>query len=72
MAAMTSLSSPAAICCDAVPAATTLAAVMVPVTVPDCGHMGVMPATAAGAGIVAVWQSQMTMLPLTAVCPKWM
>ena len=52
-------------------AAITLAAVMCPVTVPDCGQTGVRPATVAGAGVVAVWHSQITMLPFTPGCAKW-
>src|SRR5205823_3251896 len=71
MAAITSPSSPAVICWLAVLAAITLAAVMCPVTVPDCGQNGVRPATVAGAGVVAVWHSQITMLPFTPGCAKW-
>ena len=43
-----------------------------PVTLPDAGQNGVRPATDAGAGVVAVWHSQMTTLPFTAFCAKWM
>src|SRR6267143_3266018 len=72
MAAMTSASSPAAICWLAVLPLITFAAVICPVTVPDCGKSGVRPATAAGAGVVAVWHSNMTTLPFTPRWPKWM
>ena len=60
----------ATICWLAVAAVSTFAEVNVPVTVPACGHTGVIAATAAGAGVVAVWHSQTTMLPLTPGCAK--
>src|SRR5258708_36607871 len=46
IAAITSSSSPAVICWLVVLALMTFAAVICPVTVPDCGQNGVSPATA--------------------------
>ena len=51
--------------------ASTLAAVMVPTTVPDCGHVG-GGGTLAGAGLVALWHNQMMIGPFTAASAKWM
>ena len=53
-------------------AVSTWAGVIVPVTVPPgVGQNGVTAATAAGAGVPAVWQSQTTMPPTVCRWPKW-
>src|SRR5262245_58318959 len=73
MASITSPNAPAGTACPAGP--TTLAEVSVPETLPEfvalIGHIGVMDATAAGAGLVAVWHSQMDTPPATFAWPMW-
>jgi hypothetical protein len=69
MAATTLSNSPGAIPCPA--ASRTWAGVIVPVTVPSCGHSGVAARTASGARLVP-WQSQTTIAPTVCLWPKWM
>src|SRR5262245_21719308 len=69
MAAITAPRSPATSCWVDVAPAITLADVIVPETVPSCGHCGASPV---GSGLVAVWQRKMTMLPFTPNWPTWM
>src|SRR5258706_6930344 len=59
--------SPAASCCVAGEASTERE-VIVPLTLPDCGQVGVP----AGPGSAVVPQSQITIGPFTAICAKWM
>src|SRR5262245_17472943 len=69
MAATTAARSPAASCWLAVAPVMTLAAVIVPDTVPRCGHGGARPV---GSELVAVWHRKMTTLPFTPSWPTWM
>src|SRR5262245_55198755 len=69
MAVTTAARSPAVSCWGAIDPAITLAAVIVPETVPSCGHGGARPV---GSGLFAVWHRKMTMLPFTPSWPTWM
>src|SRR4030095_7969115 len=69
MARIPAARPPAASCRLPVAPAITLAAVIVPETLPSCGHCGARPV---GSGLVAVWHRKMTTLPFTPSWPAWM
>src|SRR5262249_62386313 len=69
MAVITAARPPATSCWLAVAPAMTLAAVIVPLTPPSCGHCGARPV---GSGLVAVWHRKMTTLPVVPNWPTWM
>src|SRR5262245_28248445 len=69
MAVTTAARSPAVSCWGAIDPAMTLAAVIVPDTLPSCGHCGARPV---GSELVAVWHRKRTMLPFTPSWPTWM
>src|SRR5215510_8167164 len=69
MAATTAARSPTASCWGAIDPAMTLAVVIVPDTLPCCGHGGARPV---GSGLAAVWHRKMTTLPFTPSWPTWM